>query len=151
MSGPGETDGRETGGREAGFVYALDGGIRVFVPAEGALRITSLGPVAELDGLSPPAIGIALADGEVVIVLRPEAAERSSRGLHALLCDVGGERFALIGGEVVASGAFARAEGGAVLHEGALVPRLDLRSLHVRAEAATLAARVARRRGAPGS
>src|SRR5262245_2814351 len=42
----------------------------VFIPAEMARRVTALSAVTPVAGVRAPAVGIAIADGEVVTVLR---------------------------------------------------------------------------------
>ena len=65
---------------------------------------------------------------------------------RAVLCDVGGEAVAISGGSVIATGAFdAALRGDGVLWRGRRVPRLDVRALYARAEAAIWAARAAAR------
>src|SRR5215207_9188922 len=57
-----------------GLVYRTgddDGSARlVFIPADTALQVACLSAVTPVSGLDPPAVGIGLADGEVVTVLR---------------------------------------------------------------------------------
>jgi len=144
---------------------ATDAGALLFIPVEVATRLASLTALTRVEGVRAPAVGIALAGGEVVTVLRlgagappPEPPERAaSRGQprvyragddwpipgsdRAVLCDVGGDAVALTGGSVVATGVFDADEGG-VLWRGARVPTLDVRALYARAEAAIWAARV---------
>ncbi len=64
------------------LAYERDGIVfKAFVPAEVALRLTTLGAMTEVPGARPPARGIALADGEVVTVLElGKAPPRVPRG-----------------------------------------------------------------------
>jgi hypothetical protein len=125
------------------------GGVRMgFLPAEIAVRVAALGAIRRVPGLRLPALGIALADGEVVTVLeigssaalpatyRP-GEDWSVPGCdRAVLCDVGGQRLALTGGAIVATGVFESAENGAVVWRGAEVPTIDVRALYRAAESA---------------
>jgi len=139
-------------------------GALLFIPADVATRVASLTALTPVEGVRAPAIGIALAGGEVVTVLRLGAAaapaafpgrapSRHPRAYRpgddwpipgsdrAVLCHVGGDAVALTGGAVVATGVFDADDGG-VLWRGARVPTLDVRALYARAEAAIWAARV---------
>lgn len=139
------------------LAYERDGIVfKAFVPAEVALRLTTLGAMTEVPGARPPARGIALADGEVVTVLElGKAPPRVPRGRYApqedwpvpgsdraLLCQLGGQKVALIGGRVLSTGVFDRtpAEDG-VLFRGRPVPTLDVRALYAEAETAIWAPR----------
>ena len=59
-----------------------------FIPAGVALRLTALSSIANVPGLAPPAIGIALVEGVVVTVLTlqpSDAVERASSVDHEVL------------------------------------------------------------------
>jgi hypothetical protein len=132
-----------------------------FIPADVALRITALTALTGVRGMELPASGIALAEGEVVTVLRlglqrealpapgpyePGADWPLSSGPNgAVLCSVAGQRVAVTGATVVATGLFdaagAGGEGAGVLWRGERVPELDVRALYARAEAAIWAGR----------
>jgi hypothetical protein len=129
---------------------------RAFVPAEVALRLTSLGAMTEVPGARLPARGIALADGEVVTVLElgqvPSRVPRSRYAPQedwpvpgsdrALLCQLGGQKVALIGGRVLSTGVFERdPNDDGVLFRGRPVPTLDVRALYAQAETAIWAPR----------
>jgi hypothetical protein len=119
-----------------------------FLPAEIAVRVAALGAVRRVPGLRLPALGIALADGEVVTVFEIGSSAAAAPTYRpgedwsvpgcdrAVLCNVGGQRLALTGGSIVATGVFESAEGGAVVWRGAEVPVLDVRALYRAAEAA---------------
>jgi hypothetical protein len=118
-----------------------------FLPSEIAIRVAALGAVRRVPGLRRPAIGIALADGEVVTVFEIGSSAAASPMYRpgedwsvpgcdrAVLCNVGGQRLALTGGTIVATGVFEGA-GEAVLWRGAEVPTLDVRALYRAAESA---------------
>ncbi len=149
-----------------------EGAVHGFVPAEVAKRLTALSSLTAVPGARLPALGIALADGAVVTVLRVGQAATVAGGWkaayapgedwlvpgadRALLCHLGGFDVALMGAVVVATGVFdaAPAHGGAagtgtagrdgVLWRGDVVPVLDVRALYAQAEAATWAARASK-------
>ncbi len=115
----------------------------VFISADEAVQVTALSALTRVAGARAPAVGIALAGGEVVTVLDVGKGDEE-RGRAAVLCNLGGERVALVGGSVVATGTFeASAEGDGVVWNGAHVPPLDLQALYAQAEAAIWAARAA--------
>jgi hypothetical protein len=139
---------RMKGGVLLEYVEA-SGGVRMgFLPAEIAIRVAALGAIRRVPGLRLPALGIALADGEVVTVFEigsSAAAPATYRPGEdwsvpgcdrAVLCDVGGQRLALTGGAIVATGVFEAGESGAVLWRGAEVPTIDVRALYRAAESA---------------
>lgn len=130
--------------------------VRAFVPAEVALRLTALGAMTEVPGARLPARGIALADGEVVTVLElgrppPRGAEERYTphdewpvpgADRALLCLIGAQKVALIGGRVLSTGVFEQSTGDdGVIHRGELVRTLDVRALYAQAETAIWAPR----------
>jgi hypothetical protein len=131
-----------------------DGGrpVLAFIPADVALRLTTLSSLTEVPGTRPPAKGIALAGDAVVTVLeigKPAPAGSQTPRYrpgedwpvpgadHAVLCAIRGQHVALTGGTVLATGLFDAdgAEDG-VLWRGELVRTLDVRALHAQAEAA---------------
>jgi hypothetical protein len=144
-----------------------------FVPANVVERIALLSAVTPVPGVRPPAVGIALADGEVVTVLElsfevsldptgvaavsePRAAPPPAKGPayrpgsdwpvpgadRALICEVGGQRVAITGGTLVATGVFDADPGSdGIVWRGEIVPALDVRALWGLAEAAIWAAR----------
>jgi hypothetical protein len=125
-----------------------------WVPGDVVVRVTTLSAVTPVPGVRAPAAGIALAEGEVVTVLRvgdggaPATVDEDGWPTpgadRAVLCDLGGERVALTGGTVVATGSFEEDAGlGGVVWRGRRAPELDVRALYARAEAATWAARAA--------
>ncbi len=121
-----------------------------FVPSEVADRVTPLSARREVPGLCPPAVGVALAEGEVVTVLelgspvdappasyRPGAEWSMPGSDRALMCTIGGQRVAVTGGAIVATGVFDGAPGrDGIVWRGAVVDVLDVRALYRRAEAA---------------
>jgi hypothetical protein len=127
--------------------------LHAFVPAEVARRLCDLSSITPVPGARPPVVGIALAEGAVVTVLRvaspdPEAARRTYApgedwivpgADRAVLCTLGAIEVALTGASVVATGVFEGApEGEGVLWRSEVVPVLDVRSLYAQAEAAAL-------------
>jgi hypothetical protein len=119
-----------------------------FLPAEIAVRVAALGAIRRVPGLRLPALGIALADGEVVTVFEignsahAPAAYRPGEDWsvpgcdRAVLCNVGGQRLALTGGTIVATGVFDSSPNGVVVWRGIEAPTLDIRALYRAAEAA---------------
>ena len=107
--------------RTTGRVGEGDDALR-FVPDDVVVRVTMLVALTPVAGMRGPAAGIALADGEVVTVLRlgeghaeppcDEDGWPTPGADQAVLCDLGGERVALTGGTVVATGWFEAAEAG---------------------------------------
>jgi hypothetical protein len=134
-----------------------------FVPADVARRLAALSTLTPVPGARPPVVGIALADGAVVTVLRIGRAGAPSQrptsppprpayepggdwmvpgADRALLCQLGGVEVALTGASVVATGVFDVAPGGeGVLWRSEVVPVIDVRALYAQAEAATWAER----------
>jgi hypothetical protein len=120
------------------------------VPSEVADRVTPLSARSEVPGLCAPAVGVALAEGEVVTVLelgspvdappasyRPGAEWSMPGADRALTCTIGGQRVAVTGAVIVATGVFDGAPGrDGVVWRGAVVDVLDVRALYRRAEAA---------------
>jgi hypothetical protein len=140
--------------------------VLLFVPAEVVVRVTTLSARTPVLGARAPAVGIAMAEGEVVTVL--EVGDGARRGSerppsgedwplpgsdNAILCDLGGERVALTGGTVLATGLFEAAgtHGDAgVSFRGRTAAALDVRAVYARAEAAIWAARAAAPRHGDG-
>ncbi len=130
-------------------VRDAEGGAELgFLPAEIAVRVAALGAVRRVPGLRRPALGIALADGEVVTVFEIGSSAAASPTYRpgedwsvpgcdrAVLCNVGGQRLALTGGTIVATGLFESSGHDGVLWRGAVVPALDVRALYRAAESA---------------
>lgn len=120
----------------------------VFLDSSIVVHVVELTCPIQLVSTRPPHTGVALSDGRVLTVLmlaNPDAPARpvSFPGAdRAVLCDLSGERVAIKGGEVIASGLFpVDPAGTGILWEGESVPELDLRALHAQAEAAIWAAR----------
>jgi hypothetical protein len=144
----------ERGGVLLRFADGGDAPMLAFVPAAVATRLAALGSLVRVPGAHPPVLGVALAEGSVVTVLRlgdrdaqpaayrPDDAWPVPGADRALLCRVGGIDVALTGGSVVATGLFdAAPEGDGILWRGQMVPTLDVRALYGQAEAATWAGR----------
>jgi hypothetical protein len=128
-----------------------------FVPADVARRLAALSALTPVPGARPPVVGIALADGAVVTVLRigrvgaavtmkpayePGGDWTVPGADRALLCQIGAAEVALTGATVVATGVFDVAPGAeGVLWRSEVVPVLDVRALYAQAEAATWAGR----------
>jgi hypothetical protein len=141
------------GGAVIRFVHR-DEEVHAFVPADVVLRVAEISAFRAVDGLAPPATGIAaLADGEVVTVLalssttgpatrayRPDEDWPVPGADRALLCAVGGARVAVVGATIVATGLFEESFD-AVMFRDRIVPVLDVRALYAQAEAATWARR----------
>lgn len=129
-----------------GLVVSCAGG-SLFVSASVASQVAELGRVTPVAGLPPPALGVALAEGRVVLVISL-GVDAGRRPGPAIVCDMDGDVVAFLGGEVLAVGAFP-AEAGGVRHDGAFVPELDARGLYAELEGTLWAARaveLARRR-----
>jgi chemotaxis signal transduction protein len=96
--------------------------------------------VTAVEGLRPPAAGIALANGEVVPVLCLDASglSPSSRNERttALLCDVQGKPVALVGRAVEATGMFAQERDGFVRAGDEEAEIVDVAAIYRSAEAA---------------
>jgi len=156
-----------TGGDRGGLLYALDphtsgpgdaslepwrpytspSGL-VFLDSSIVLHVVELTCPIQIVSARPPHTGVALSDGRVLTVLmlvNPDAVPRrvSFPGAdRAVLCELSGERVALKGGEVIATGLFPpNRDDTGILWEDESVPELDLRALHAQAEAAIWAAR----------
>jgi hypothetical protein len=143
---------------------AADADLLYFIPADVVVEVMPLGTITRPPGLRAPAVGIALARGQVITVLdladahalrerdsarphdRPEEDWPMPGANRALLCTIGGELVAVTGGAVIATGTFdALPVGDGVMWRGKAAPRLDVRTLYVRAEAAIWAARAGAR------
>ena len=111
----------------------------VFVPAAVASQVVQLGAITSVPGLPAPALGVALAEGRVVVVISIGVPGERSTG-PAIVCDVDGEAVAFVGGAMLAVGAF-EADGTGVRHGGAHVPELDARGLYAELEGTLWAAR----------
>jgi hypothetical protein len=133
-----------------------DGDALGFVPADVALRIASLSALTAVPGARPPVLGIALAEGAIVTVIRlgdqggvdprrpyqPDQDWIVPGADRAVVCRLGSFDVALTGATVVATGVFDGAPGGeGVLWRGEVVPLIDVRALYAQAEAATWAGR----------
>lgn len=170
--GGGPTSRQERGGLLLQYFEADDQAALAFIPADVASRLSALSALTEVPGTKPPAKGIALADGEVVTVLelgkpRPAVALPAYRpgedwavpgSDRAVLCELGGQEVAIIGGVVLATGVFdASPADDGVLWRGEVVRTLDVRALYARAETAIWAERAVSSRpsenpsGAPGA
>lgn len=127
-----------------------------FIPAAVASRVAALRSLVTVPGAPPQVLGVALADGAVVTVLRiGERRVDEPRyqaddpwpvpgARRAVICHVGAVDVALSGGVVVATGVFDAAPvGEGILWRGQMVPELDVRALYAQAEAATWAGRAA--------
>jgi hypothetical protein len=128
-----------------------------FIPADVAARLTELTALTEVPGVRTPARGIALADGEVVTVIElgkpPPTGVAPPRYVpgedwavpgadRGVLCVLGGQHVALIGGTVLSTGLFDASETeDGVIWRGELVQTLDVRALYVQAEKAIWAER----------
>lgn len=151
---------RERASERGGVLLRFEGGGEAtmlgFIPASVATRVAALGSPVPVPGAPPPVVGMALADGAVVTVLRlgereleparyqPDDAWPVPGARRAVICRVGGVDVALTGGAVVATGVFdAAPDGGGILWRGQMVPELDVRTMYAQAEAATWAGRAA--------
>lgn len=113
-----------------GLIVEADAGLR-YVPADVAVRLFARPNVTPVPGLPAPALGVALAEERVALVLRVGPHDHAP----AILCELGGESVALVGARVVA---VAAASDGVVHHEGEAVPPLDLGAMFGAVEAALL-------------
>jgi len=117
----------------------------VLVPAEVVRSVVVLPSVTPVEGLRAPAVGVALAKGEVVTVLcldedglGPSAQnERTS----AVLCEVAGRPVAIAGRSIEASGLFEEAGPSAVRVGDKRAEIVDVEALYRRAEQAIWAER----------
>lgn len=153
-----------------GVVYGLDadGEELVFLPVDVVREVTSLTHETRVPGALPPVTGVALAKGEVVTVLRLGAAEGAPAarwrpgedwpvpgGDRALLCEVRGERLAVTGGRVVATGLFDVVDEDdprpAVRYRDRVVRELNVGALYAQVEAAIWAAHVGAESAVPSS
>lgn len=113
-----------------------------FVPADVVRRIVVVAAISKVEGLRPPAHGVALVDGEVVVVLSPSSSAHSlaSGGgpTMALLCDVETSRVAVCGHRVEATGLFLEEREGFVRTNESeeLAAIVDVAALYQRAEEA---------------
>lgn len=153
-------DAHERGGVLLRFADGMGAPALGFVPVDVASRLAALSAIVPVPGARPPVLGIALADGAVVTVLRvgvaaapgyePDDAWPMPGAGRAVICRLGGLEVALTGGTVLATGLFDAAPGGdGVLWRGELVPVLDVRALYAQAEAAMWADRAATVTGRP--
>lgn len=146
----------ERGGVLLRFEGGAEAAMLGFIPASTATRIAAVGSLVSVPGAPAPVVGVGLADGTVVTVLRlgerdidaapyqPDDAWPVPGARRAVICRVGGVDVALTGGVVVATGVFdAAPEGDGILWRGQMVPELDVRTLYAQAEAATWAGRAA--------
>lgn len=151
-----------------GLLLRFEGGAEAsmlgFVPAAVATRVAALGAVVAVPGVPPPVLGIALAEGAVVTVLRlgerdaaPVSAELDEGwpvpgARRAVICRVGAVDLALTGGAVVHAGVFdAAPEGEGILWRGQMVPVLDVGAMYQQAESALWAGRAQSGRPRAGS
>ncbi|APR84448.1 Hypothetical protein A7982_09797 [Minicystis rosea] len=151
---------RVRGGVLLRFAEGADAKILAFVPASIAMRLCALGSLVPLRSAPAPVLGIALAEGAVVTVLRLGDREMDAAAAEpdewimpgaqrAVICRIGGVDVALTGGTVVATGVFdAAPEGEGISWRGQMVPALDVRAIYAQAEAATWASRAASTRPA---
>lgn len=148
---------RERGGVLLRFADGDDAPALGFIPATIATRLAALGSLVPVPGAAAPVLGIALADGAVVTVLRLGDGSALADQLddewpmpgarRAVVCRVGGIDVALTGGVVVATGTFDAAPlGDGIVWRGQMVPALDVRAMYAQAEAATWAGRAATNR-----
>jgi hypothetical protein len=119
-----------SGQRLGGLLLRVDGALR-FAPATVALRVVAPPRVTPVPGAPPALLGVALHEGLVV----PVVAIGSARG-DMVLCQHAGELVGLVGGEVVATGSFARAGGALdrVEHEGETVEPLDVSAIYAQVQ-----------------
>lgn len=122
---------------QGGVVFRRGAG-RYFLPATTAVTILPLPSLTRVPGGPPELTGIALAFGEVLPVVdlseRSDVAPTTSRGIREreatstramLVCQHQGDRVAITGIDIVATGLFARA-GETVRFEGETLPLFDV-------------------------
>lgn len=113
-----------------------------FVPADVVRRVVVVNAISKVEGLHPPAHGVALIDGEVVVVLSPSMSSHplSTNGgrTMALLCEVATSRIALCGHRVEATGLFLEEREGFVQTNDSneLAAIVDVAALYRKAEEA---------------
>jgi hypothetical protein len=129
--------------KRGGVLVRLNGVLH-FVPASVALSITTVPEIARVPGAPETLLGAALHDGEVVPVIaigdasgvdRP-ALRAGSPSESMLICSYLGEKVALLGAAVVATGLYdADPEApDAVRHDGETARTLDLAALYARVQ-----------------
>lgn len=130
--------------RRGGVIVRIGQG-HLLVPEEVVRGVVMLPSITPVEGLLPPAAGVGLANGEVVVVLCLDRAGLSAscrdERTIAVSCNILGNHVALVGGTVVAAGLFELAGEGRVLWGDELVDLADVTSLYAEAEAALWADR----------
>lgn len=125
----------------------------VLVPEEVVRGVVMLPSITPAEGLLPPAAGIGLANGEVVVVLCLDPAGLSvscrDERTMAVSCNVLGNHVALVGGAVVAAGMFELEGEGRVRWGEELVDLVDVTALYAEAEAALWADRTSYAEASP--
>jgi hypothetical protein len=117
----------------------------LLVPEEVVRGVVMLPSITPVEGLLPPAAGVGLANGEVVVVLCLDRAVlspscRDERTI-AVSCNVLGNHVALVGGTVVAAGLFELEGEGRVRFGDELADIADVMALYSEAEGALWADR----------
>jgi hypothetical protein len=117
----------------------------LLVPEEVVRGVVMLPSITPVEGLLPPAAGVGLANGEVVVVLCLDQAGlspscRDARTI-AVSCNVLGNHVALVGGTVVAAGLFELEGEGRVRFGDELADIADVMALYSEAEGALWADR----------
>lgn len=111
---------------------------RYFLPATTASKVLPLPGIARVPGAPVDLVGVALVDGEMVPVVDVGGGEvpPSRRAVTPgrprtdnrpmLLCTCLGERVAIVGLDIVATGLFEALADGSVVHDGLPAPLFDV-------------------------
>lgn len=119
-----------------GVVFSVEGAL-FFLPATIASKVLPMPGVSPVPGAPEALVGLALVEGEVVPVVAVGAldrrASRRSNGDRPradngpmLVCSYLGERVALVGLEIVATGSFDATDGTDIVHDGRSVRPFDV-------------------------
>jgi hypothetical protein len=123
-----------------GLVVRTSAGLR-FVPAEHIRAVITLGTISPVPGLPRPALGVTMAEGRVLTVLRID--EAGARETVGIICDLEGDAVVLAAEEVLSAGVFP-SESSGVRHGGEVAVELPVRALYADIEAALWSARALR-------
>jgi hypothetical protein len=115
--------------RAGGLVLRVQG-VLFFLPAALVEEIVPLPQVTKLPGAPEELLGIALHRDGLVPVIAVDRARDA-----AIVCCLEGERLALAGAEIVATGIFDGDAGGGVILAGEPAPPFDLRMQYTKVQA----------------
>lgn len=115
--------------RVGGLVLRVQGDL-FFLPASHVEEIVPLPQITKLPGAPDELLGIALHRDVVLPVIAIDRARAS-----AIVCTLAGERIALAGAEIVATGVFDAGPGESVLVGGQVAQPFDLRTPYTKVQA----------------